>query len=374
MTRLSIGKKIVFACASCVLSGLVVLAILEVFVRVTRPKMDLYEMTGRIAGANPMSRWAVVDAFAAFRAKPGQYAVGKTVNSHGFVSTPEITVAKPEGTVRIVFLGGSSTAGMARRFVADQETWPWRAVEMLRQRVPHEIDFINASASGYSSFESYGLLWSRIRSYQPDIVVMYHGWNEMYYFAMADEIRSWRTLPDGSWSLERSSKPVMIYRPLRIDGLIRWSQALSRIRNRLSKPVSGEVGAATEEPLEPDYNRDGLPIWRANLRLIRQTCDLFGAKLYVAKQATLLVPDLPEELRSKCRYEYHGFDHDAHIDAFTEIYRIIDEEISAERVIDTTPLSGIPEYFDDHIHPTSLGANEIAKIVADSLEPYFAGR
>jgi len=55
------------------------------------------------------------------------------------------------------------------------------------------------------------------------------------------------------------------------------------------------------------------------------------------------------------------------LDAFKQIYQIIDEEIAAEYVIDTSQLSGISEYFYDHIHPTELGSQKIAEIVAKAL-------
>jgi len=96
-----------------------------------------------------------------------------------------------------------------------------------------------------------------------------------------------------------------------------------------------------------------------------------GAKLFVIKQATLIVPDLPMEERLKCRYEYHGFDHDAHVRAFAEIYKIIDEEIAVNSVIDMTSLSGRPELFYDHIHPTPLGCSEIASLISKPLVSYI---
>jgi len=370
MNRLPRKKKILFGCITSCLSAFVALLALEFFVRVTRPSMDLYGLTGRIAGVNPMSEWAVADAFCAYRTKPGQYSEDKTVNSQGFLSTPEISLEKPEGTVRIVFLGGSSTAGTGRN-LADTDTWPWQTVKMIRGQVRHRIDFINAAVGGYSSFESFGRLWSRVRHFAPDIVVVYHGWNEMYYFNKADNIVSWRTLQDGSWSIAQTSKPIAVYSPRWIDPLVRRSQALTRIRIRLSRPQSGEVGSPSDAPLNTDFNHDGLPIWRTNLKLIREACDVLGARLFVAKQATLIVPDLPDDERKRCRYDYHGFDHDAHVRAFLEIYRIIDEEILGNSIIDVTPLSGRPECFFDHIHPTPDGCLEIAKIVSDSLVTYI---
>jgi lysophospholipase L1-like esterase len=101
---------------------------------------------------------------------------------------------------------------------------------------------------------------------------------------------------------------------------------------------------------------------------MKAAASIFNARLFVVKQATLIVPNLAEEDRNRCRYDYHGFDHDAHVDAFNQIYRIIDEEIDTRYVIDATQVSGIPEYFYDHVHPTKRGSNAIAKIVAQSLQ------
>jgi lysophospholipase L1-like esterase len=370
MNRLSLRKKLIFAGVTTVLSVFIAFFSGEVYLRLTRPNTDLYAQTGRVVGPNPLGDWAFVDAFCAYRPKPGQHAEGKTVNSHGFFSTPELTPDKPEGAVRIAFLGESSTAGTAPN-LADAETWPWRTVELLKEQIQSPVDFINAAVSGYSSFESYGRLWSRIRHFSPDIVVVYHGWNEMYYFERSDDIVSWRTRPDGSWSIAKTTEPVAHYAPHWFDPMIRWSQTLSRIRIRLSRPLAGELGTSKSEPLSKDFDRDAVAIWRTNLRLLRGTCELMGAKLFVAKQATLVVPGLTEDQRSRCRYEFHGFDHDAHVEAFAEIYRIIDEEMPEDSIIDLTRLSGRPDLFFDHIHPTPLGCGEIASVVARSLATFI---
>ena len=157
MIKLPFRKKLFFGSITVVISALLVFLALEVYVRASQPDIGLYKLTGRAAGPNPISEWAFVDAFCAYRAKPGQYAEDKTVNSHGFLSTPPVTPHKPEGTVRIVFLGGSATAGTGKN-LADAETWPWQTVEMLREQLPIPLDFINAALGGYTSFESYGRL------------------------------------------------------------------------------------------------------------------------------------------------------------------------------------------------------------------------
>lgn len=346
--------------------------LLEIFVRVTRPPVDLMVLTGRKAGPNiVMLRSAQIDAFSAYKGRPGQYGDTRSINQFGFVSTPELTLAKPPDTIRIVFLGGSSTAGVGSGF-NDEETWPWQTVELLRQQFPDKhIELINGAMGGYSSFESYGRLWSRIRFFSPDIIVVYHGWNEMYYFDNPDNIIRWRTLADGDWTFQKTDRPITVYEPLSIDYLIWPSQTLSQLRLNLAKQVGGEGEIGRDQPLQHGFDPRGLEIWRTNLQLLRETADLIGADLFVAKQATLIVPDLPEEARGSIGYSFHGFDHDTHVEMYQGIYQVIDEELPPERIIDLTSLSGRTDLFVDHVHPTLLGAEEISLIMFDALSSYL---
>jgi lysophospholipase L1-like esterase len=346
--------------------------LLEIFVRATRAPVDLMVLTGRETGPNViMLRSAQIDAFSAYRGRPGQYGESRTINQFGFISTPDLTLEKPPDTIRIVFLGGSSTAGVGSGF-NDDETWPWQTVELLRQRFPEKkFELINGAMGGYSSFESYGRLWSRIRFFSPDIIVVYHGWNEMYYFDNPENIIQWRTLSNGDWTFEKTDRPIVVYEPLAIDYLIWPSQTLSQLRLSLSEQIGGEGETGQDKPLRSGFDPQGLEIWRTNLQLLRETADLIGAELFVAKQATLISPDLPLADREPIGYSFHGFDHDTHIDMYEGIYRVIDEELPAEHVIDVTSLSGRTDLFVDHVHPTLAGSEAISEIMADFLGDYL---
>jgi len=340
-------------------------AFTEIYVRILYPHKDLMVETGRKIGPNPLGERCFIDAFSAYRSRPGSFSDTKTVNSHGFISTPEIKLQKPKNTTRIMFLGGSSTAGVAPD-LPDEATWPWQTALLLRKKFKdRKIEFINAAQPGYTTFESFGVLWSRIRFFSPDVVVLYQGWNEMYYFDDVDTITRWRTLNDGSWTFNRTKGLVTRYAPSVFDYLIWPSQALTYVRLGLSESVKGEV--SNSKILKKSYDTRGLDIFRGNLRIIREICDLIGTRLYVAKQATLIVKDLPPEVREHMRYDLHGFGHDAHIDAFEQLYRIIEEEIEPENILDLTPLSGNPRYFVDHVHHTILGARKTAEIVSANV-------
>ena len=108
---------------------------------------------------------------------PGHEVGTIRVNSLGFRS-PELEVPKPDGRVRIAFLGGSTT--FCAEASTQQMTWPNLVVEGLRARAPElEIDFVNAGAAGYSTRESLLNLEHRVAPLQPDVIVIYHGTNDL---------------------------------------------------------------------------------------------------------------------------------------------------------------------------------------------------
>jgi lysophospholipase L1-like esterase len=337
----------------------------EVTVRLTLPPVDLASRSGVSQEFDGMSSWAQLDAFCAYRPRSGGYLGRKTVSSDGWFSTPELG-SKPVDGLRLAFLGGSSTAGTVP-LLEDEQTWPWLCAELVRAGVDRPVDFVNAAMPGFSTFESYGRLWSRVRFTRPDVVVVNHAWNDMYYFRNADRAARWRVRKDGSWGFEeRTAVLEHRIRPHWIDPWIEWSSVLCRIRRRFfAEPLEGEVGAQRE--LADDFDADAVEVFRQNLRLLVAAQSALGFELFVVKQPTLIIPGLAEELRARCGYHLHGFDHDAHVRAFEACYRVIDEEVPPERVIDLTDLSGDPVLLHDHVHPTPEGARAIAERVATHL-------
>jgi lysophospholipase L1-like esterase len=384
--RLRSRKKLLFSAIVTAIVGIASFAIAEIVVRFTGPHLDLWAMTGRTPGVSPMAEWASLDAFCAYRAKPGTYPAGKdvkkTVNQQGFTSTPEISFEKEPGELRVVFLGESSTAGTGKN-LSDDQTWPWKVAQIVQQRLPdRKVTFINGALGGYTSFESFGRLWSRLRFYQPDIVVINHGWNEMYYFSNADEAKNWRVRPDGSWGFDAAN--VKVFEPMWLDHIIRYSQLLTRVRSSLASGDKGEVGGAQQKAESTtraskkrknsrgkaagdEFDYRALDVWRTNLRLFRDSAKSLHATIFVCKQPTLIVADLSASQQKRCRYELHGFGHLAHVKAYQAIYSVIDKEIPSQQIIDLTSLSGKPQLFYDHVHPTEKGTTEIAALVAEPI-------
>lgn len=87
---------------------------------------------------------------------------------------PEIPIEKPADKIRVAFLGGSTTHGGFRPY-------PERAIRLINAALgTNQYEMLNVACSSYSTHQSLIALdrWALPR--KPDIVFVYHGWNDMW--------------------------------------------------------------------------------------------------------------------------------------------------------------------------------------------------
>ena len=90
---------------------------------------------------------------------------------------PEIEQPKPDGRIRVAFLGGSTT--FCAEASADDKVWPSVCMRALREAFPGaDLDFVNGAAAGYDSGSSKRNLEHRVGQLAPDVVVVYHATND----------------------------------------------------------------------------------------------------------------------------------------------------------------------------------------------------
>jgi len=108
---------------------------------------------------------------------PGSKTNRIKINTFGFRG-PELANPKPSGTIRIVFLGGSTT--FCTEVKSNDHTWPDLVTKKLRE-ANHGInfDYINAAVPGYTTEHSLVTLRHRVAQYHPDIIVIYHSTNDL---------------------------------------------------------------------------------------------------------------------------------------------------------------------------------------------------
>lgn len=104
---------------------------------------------------------------------------GKTAHNSLGYRDREFPVEKPAGTFRVVALGGSTTYTVN---VEDNEKMFTRQLEnILRDEYGYEnVEVINAGVAGYDSFESLINLQFRALDLDPDLVIVYHGTNDVH--------------------------------------------------------------------------------------------------------------------------------------------------------------------------------------------------
>lgn len=98
------------------------------------------------------------------------------VNQHGFRGDA-MKVPKPAGELRIVTLGGSTTLGVNNPY---EDTWPRQLEKRLRARAPEaRVQVQNAGASWWTSLHSLIDYQARVSTFEPDVVIIMHGINDL---------------------------------------------------------------------------------------------------------------------------------------------------------------------------------------------------
>jgi lysophospholipase L1-like esterase len=108
---------------------------------------------------------------------PNTVIGGIRIDSRGF-RNPELSSPKPEGTIRIAFLGASTT--FCAECIPNRNTWPHLVCEAIARRFPDVgFDYINAGVAGYTTKHSLANFEARVKPLEPDVAVIYHGTNDL---------------------------------------------------------------------------------------------------------------------------------------------------------------------------------------------------
>jgi lysophospholipase L1-like esterase len=102
---------------------------------------------------------------------------------------PEVSIAKPPGTYRVVLLGGSTTHGYG---VDNHDTIDAHMRDILQERFPErQFEVVNLAFGGYDSYQVYERLRVDALPLQPDLVVINSGINDV-----RNSVFSALTVPD----------------------------------------------------------------------------------------------------------------------------------------------------------------------------------
>ena len=112
-------------------------------------------------------------------------------NSYGFRGD-EFEKEKPHDMYRIFTVGGSTTFGVGAN---GDETWPANLQKIINKEITEKkIEVINFGAYGAKSESEYILIKNKIISLNPDLIIMYDGWNDFQDIPVEKTIRSWESV------------------------------------------------------------------------------------------------------------------------------------------------------------------------------------
>jgi lysophospholipase L1-like esterase len=179
--------------------GVILLAlVVEVVFRIVPPANLTRDRL--IRGGNPEVALIKPHPYLSYVLNPGLSRPGLHHNALGYRG-PEVTRDKPAGVVRILCLGASSTYGVTAG--SDGATWPARLQWHLTEALPSvTFEVVNGGVPGYSTFESMIDLEIRGVELQPDIVIIYAGFNDLRA-ATWPNVQPDNTQFRKSWGLEK---------------------------------------------------------------------------------------------------------------------------------------------------------------------------
>lgn len=298
------------------------------------------------------------------------------IDEYGFLTDGQkFTYTKQKDEIRIAFIGASTTANVNLSY---SQNWPGHLGEMVKQVLPSKnIKIINAAVPGFDTAQSIGNLSLRVLPFNPDIVIIYHAYNDLKA-VVADpanfkpDYSHIHTLPYGF-----HKEPILIKR------IFNHSMAYVRLRNGLReyRRINGfhtnddALGLAGRQNQIPDY---ATKTFEEHIRTMVYMARSGGAKVILSSFATLHDPNLDysnketlkklstrqlNELSSLTQFTpglsvqgiFNG------INSYNKILKRISEEEHTGWVDNANLVSHTDDYFVDRVHFSSKGATKMAE-------------
>ncbi|MHC4661591.1 MAG: GDSL-type esterase/lipase family protein [Planctomycetota bacterium] len=259
----------------------------------------------------------------------------------------------PEGVIRIACLGGSTTFFGYPRYLE---------AAMKKNAPGLRFEIIDAAVPGYAARHSYLNLKKRVSGSRPDIVIIYHGINELLHLLNPDIDENYRgrKRPDG---IEHASTPVI--RLVRKLAVVRFINVFAARISGISDDYSGRV---------PGLDASKRNIRRSHMRILLDYIRGIGAKPVLCSFALAYGGEYTPEIQQKInvqlqRYACGGSAADA-AGAIEELNSDL-RELARQMDVPFADVAGefprTVDYFIDSCHHSSKGMKLLAGLIADFI-------
>jgi len=345
--KLSHRQKIVATTVLIVLVVLVLLALVEGSVRLRQWFSNGY--SGQVA-----DMFELQDGLRVLR--PNVTTRTISVNSLGFRG-PSLMQPKPAGTLRIAFVGASTT--FSAEASGNNMTWPHLVTSTIQARYPDiNIDYVNAAVPGYTVKSSLINFRRNVAPLRPDVTVIYHATNDLSWearsLATKQGIYEKHGEKNGNWLSRHSQLWYLVEKNLRIK--------------EAKEDASKTVGRLEFSPSELGEH------FRKYLTQLVTEAKNTSELVALATFSTQIRPEQTAEQQltaaSSALYYMPFMDPQGLIEAFRRYNQIIAEvadETGAVLIKGEALIPGSSEFFNDSVHFKDAGSRIMANRVSEAL-------
>jgi hypothetical protein len=304
------------------------------------------------------------------------YPSGLKTNGYGWRG-PDVPFHKPSNTIRIGFVGASTTVGAHQEPYAYPElVGLWLNQWASRNHPRLLFDVVNAGREGVNSRSIQAIVRQEVLPLEPDLVVYYEGANQ---FWPANFI--WTQLPARSRQSAPPPTALAYYSAAcrRFESLVRRAVAPGL------EPVKPHIEVnwpADLDERDPDLAHRQLPVELprilSDLETIRRSLDEQGSKLVVTSFVWLVHPGLAldpardAELFSYLNTTYWPFSY-AHMRRLVDFENRVFQKYASTHDLDFIDMASTyprdPRLFDDAVHMTHAGIRLQAWMAFNGLIP-----
>ncbi len=308
---------------------------------------------------------------------PGQKEKARIqIDQYGFLTDGQpLSYKKSSNEIRIATIGASTTANINLSF---EDNWPGHLGRLLRHELPAKtVTIINAAVPGFDTAQSIGNLALRVMPFEPDIVIIYHLYNDLKAVCQNITFR-----PDYS---HIHPKPFGFHQQPNLA--TRWlnhSMMYVRLRNRLREIKQEQVEIEKRKKILqqtgrlPEIPEQAVRAFEQHIRCMVSIANAGGAHVVLTSFATLHDPALDYSdqnvlpkltlLQKKEMFALVSFTPgltlEAVFDGFNQYNRVLAEIAAVANTgwVDNAAL--IPHqdrYFVDRVHFSKEGAALVAK-------------
>jgi hypothetical protein len=341
------------------ISILLTVVLLEAGTRILRPAVS-YEVWRRGSLRyiyNPDWHWSL---------RPGEYIAPQgsvVINAQG-LRGPTVDPKKPDGVLRVVCLGGSSTFNYG---AAGERTWPVRLGESLSRGLGRPVEIVNGGTPGYSAYQSSKRFEHQFAAWQPDLVIIYHMWNDLKRFWMTDSnevIRKWDVHG-------RFNEASTLLDPLPLlDTACSLSQFVTHIRFAWIRHLMQRHAVDDEGWIHPTLDKtiapEGVAFYRSNLERVARICEERSIPFLIVDQPLLLTRHSTPLERSKVSLNATGFTFEVLLQAIDSSYAVNADVAARYETASQVRTDSFPRdllHFSDHVHLRDAGLDAVARFL-----------